>query len=452
MSHQCDAKLTGELDGKVIGADAGTGHRRADRLLRDQQNALHSSPARAVGESQRISVGSSVMTGRLLLLTPSELTRDPRARRAAIAAQRLGFEVVGLCRQLSGEAPVKLEGVSIRRVGSATTVDSLRDSGLEPARRELPLIRELRGLYRLGRLAGRTVELYLAGRAVTPRVIHANDFETLPAAWLLARRARARLVYDAHELYSEFEVDPPRGYRAATLCIEGALARRAEAVVTVSDEIAAELEWRLSLGQRPLVVLNVPELEPAADARSNAGGPLRVAYQGSFGTGRRADELLDAIVRAPNVRLTLRGLRLNPEVLRRAIHERGLDDRVEVAPPVAPGDAVRSLRGADVGVIFDRPVTLNGELSLPNKLFEYLMAGCAVVVPDLPALANIVEREGVGLTFRPGRPDLLAESLEQLAADPERLRRLRDRALEVARSRYNAETQAATLAAAWGAG
>lgn len=391
------------------------------------------------------------MTGRLLLLTPSELTRDPRARRAAIAAQRLGFEVVGLCRQLSGEAPVKLDGVPIRRVGSTTTVDSLRDSGLEPARRELPPIRELRGLYRLGRLAGRTVQLYLAGRAVTPGVIHANDFETLPAAWLLARRARARLVYDAHELYSEFEVDPPRAYRAATLCIEGALARRAEAVVTVSDELAEELERRLALPRRPLVVLNVPELEPAGDARSRAGGPLRVAYQGSFGTGRRADELLDAIVRAPNVRLTLRGLRLNPEVLRRAIHVRGLDDRVEVAPQVAPGEAVRSLRGADVGVIFDRPVTLNGELSLPNKLFEYLMAGCAVVVPDLPALAHIVEREGVGLTFRPGRPDLLAESLEQLAADPERLRRLRDRALEVARSRYNAETQAATLAVAWGA-
>ena len=56
-----------------------------------------------------------------------------------------------------------------------------------------------------------------------------------------ARRARARLVYDAHELYASFEADPPRLYRAAMLALERALARRADAVVTVSDPIADEL-------------------------------------------------------------------------------------------------------------------------------------------------------------------------------------------------------------------
>src|SRR5205085_10170831 len=43
---------------------------------------------------------------RILLLTPSELTRDPRARRAALAALGRGLTPVGLSGQVSGADPL----------------------------------------------------------------------------------------------------------------------------------------------------------------------------------------------------------------------------------------------------------------------------------------------------------------------------------------------------------
>jgi glycosyltransferase involved in cell wall biosynthesis len=390
---------------------------------------------------------------RLLVLTPSELTRDPRARRQVWAARELGLAIIGLSGRASGEEPAPFDSARVVRAGRPGRFDPLREAGLGAGSRERPLVRELRGFYRLARLVSRTLELVAAGRTL-PRadVVHANDFDTLPAGWLLARRWRARLVYDAHELYSSFEVDPPRLYRLVAGALERIAARRASVVVTVSEPIAAELARRLRLPRPPLVVLNLPELDEAEPAVTLGEGPLRAIYQGSFGTGRPLSELLEAVRLAPSVELVIRAVRADRRTLEREVRERGLADRVAVVDTVPPDRAVEGLRDHDVGVIFDRPVTLNGRLSLPNKLFEYLMAGLAVVVPCLPALAPLVERDQIGVLFDPGDSGALARALEELAADRERLAELRSRARAAAVARYNAQAQLPALAQAWGVG
>jgi glycosyltransferase involved in cell wall biosynthesis len=288
-----------------------------------------------------------------------------------------------------------------------------------------------------------------AARALGPAdVVHANDLDTLPAGYLLARRWRARLVYDAHELYSEFEAPTPRLARRLTLALEGVLARRADAVVTVSDGIADELVSRLALSPRPSVVVNAPpRLE--GDLHRFDGGPLRAIYQGRLGPGRPLEDLL-AAARAHDVEVSLRIPLVDPDALRDTVAARGLDGRVKVLEPVPPERVLEALSAFEVGLLFDRPQSRNSELSFPNKLFEYLMAGLAVVAPRLESLGPLLERERVGLTYEPGRPDELAAVLERLAADRALLLELRERARRLALSRLNAETAAKTLAAAWG--
>lgn len=387
---------------------------------------------------------------RLLVVTPAELTRDPRARRAASAAQKLGFGVVGLCGQISGETPVSLANISVVRVGPIGRTNPQWKTG-GGARNESPWKRELRGVYRLIRLAARTRQLLRGGRQWGGvAVVHAHDFATLPAAALLARESGARLVYDAHELYADFEPDPPRVYRALASRLEGALARKADAVITVSEPIAGELERRFHLRRSPYVVLNAPELDEREPPEAQAKGPLRVIYQGAFGTGRPLEDLLDAIRLAPGVALTLRVPRADPAALRDALSQWNLDGRVDVAEPLPPDELIPALHPFEVGVVFDRPLTMSAELSLPNKLFEYLMAGLAVVAPRLPGLAEIVEASGAGIMYEPGRPEALAEVLEGLSGDRARVAELRRNARIAARGRLNAEAQRDALARAWG--
>ena len=334
----------------------------------------------------------------------------------------------------------------VARLRRERVAPAMRAAGLGGMKREGPLVREARGLYRLARLGRMTRGLYRTGRILGRfDVVHANDLDTLLAAWLLARASGARLVYDAHELYTDQEPDPPRLHRAVARPLERALARRADAVVTVSEPIAEELQRRLRLGAEPVTVLNAPErddIEPGP----RTDGPLRAIYQGAMGPGRPLEDLLLAADNAPDVQFTLRVAGADPEALRDAAAHL---PNVEVVDPVAPTELVEALRGYDVGLIINRPVTRNDELVFPNKLFEYLMAGLAVAVPRLPGMTPLVEGEGVGVTYPPGEPETLGLALAALARDPARLSELRAKARELGLGRYNAEAQRDVLAEVW---
>ena len=197
-------------------------------------------------------------------------------------------------------------------------------------------------------------------------------------------------MYDAHELYSGFERDPPQLWHRLSLRLEGLLARRADAVVTVSEPIAAELTRRLRLRRPPLLVLNCPPLEPV-EVGPRPDAPVRAIYQAAVGPGRLLEDVVHAASAAREVEVTVR--LLGGDAARLC--------GVRVEPPVAPAELVSALAPYDIGLVIDRVETDNTRLALPNKLFEYLMAGLAVAVPRAPAMAELVEGHGVGVSYEP---------------------------------------------------
>jgi glycosyltransferase involved in cell wall biosynthesis len=113
------------------------------------------------------------------------------------------------------------------------------------------------------------------------------------------------------------------------------------------------------------------------------------------------------------------------------------------------GASARYLKARLQNAIVTRPLTLNDELAVPNKLFEYLMAGLAVVAPRLPGVAPIIEAEQVGATFEPGSSVALAQVLSSLVNSPGLVSAMKQRARAVALSRFNAEAQRSVLLSAW---
>jgi glycosyltransferase involved in cell wall biosynthesis len=387
---------------------------------------------------------------RLLILTPGELTRDPRALRAATAAVQHGIDVVAASGSVTGDVPRRLDGVEIVRVGGDRISGALRGLGLGGMKSSPAPVRELRGLFRLARLVRLNFRLaHAAKRFERIDAVHANDFDTLPAGWLAARRAHARLVYDSHEVYASQEIDPPRIFRAVALALERVFARRAH-VVTTGDPYAGELVRSLGLSVRPSIVLNAParvEEEPPA---RESGGPLRVVYQAAMGAGRPLEDILDAAKETHGVAYTLRVLGADRGLLERQIAARGIGEVVRLAEPLPPDRLLEGLWGHDVGLIINRPVSLTDELVVPNKLFEYMMARLAVVGPNLPGLSPVIDGDRVGATFAPGDPRDLAAALQRLAADRVAVTEMGRRARALALARYNAEAQEQEFMRAWG--
>jgi glycosyltransferase involved in cell wall biosynthesis len=158
-----------------------------------------------------------------------------------------------------------------------------------------------------------------------------------------------------------------------------------------------------------------------------------VLYHGILTPGRGLEATIDSVgAWRPEFNLTLRGPGDAHYVaaLRRRIGERGLADRVLLAPPVPMTALVREAAAFDVGYFALPKSSRHNEFALPNKFFEYVMAGLALCVSDLPEMARLIRDYGLGVTFSSMDPEAIAAAVNAL--DPESVDRYKGKALAAA--------------------
>ena len=208
--------------------------------------------------------------------------------------------------------------------------------------------------------------------------------------------------------------------------------RVADEVITTSPGYAEVLSKRYRI-KAPLVVRNVPAWRLAAgEDRRDGSGPLAV-YFGAITRNRGLATALEALRLVPGLRMRFVG----PEAwgYRQELRElsRRLDvaDRLELLDPVPPGEAESVLADADVGLALIEPVCLSYEMTLPNKLYEYVAAGLPVLASEVPVLAAEVRAHGLGLTADPSDPGSVADALRAMLA-PEAQKGYRERVRRLA--------------------
>jgi glycosyltransferase involved in cell wall biosynthesis len=177
-------------------------------------------------------------------------------------------------------------------------------------------------------------------------------------------------------------------------------------------------------------------------------GPERIMllYHGMFHAGRALETLVQAMAHVDDrALLVMRGTGPLLGELQRLARESGVEQRIYFAPAVPPDQLLASMAGCSIGIIPTPPLTLNHYLCTPNKLFDYLMGGLAVVATDLPELRRIVLGSGAGLVYASDDSLGLSRALNTLIRDPERLAGCRSAARRAADEPYNWNRQAEIL-------
>ena len=306
-----------------------------------------------------------------------------------------------------------------------------------------------------------------ATRAMAPAVdlVHGMAYMGIPVALGVARRQRARVVYDARDIYVDAAnlARLPRPLRAVLGRAERGWARRADRVVTVNlpyAEVMAE-RWSVPL---PLIVLNCayrfdPPEPPERRFHARLGLPADtsvVLYHGGFSRDRGIEQLVEAIRDVPNAVLVLLGYGVLQADLERAaadpaLAHPSLGARVRILSAVPPTELLEWVASADVVAMPIQPTTLNHRLTTPNKLFEAMAVGVPVVASDLPGMAPIVAETGCGLLCDPTDPAAIAAAIRAiLDATPDERRAYRRRALAAAHETYCWERQVELLFAGYG--
>ncbi len=368
---------------------------------------------------------------------------DTRVIKEAGTLVAAGHEVTVVGLREDGQAEREtFEGFTIRRV---------RPDALHPSRPPSALRRLAAPAVMGWTLLDYWRRALSAARREPFDVFHAHDLVTLPVAWAARRRRGGRLVYDAHELFTELaRLDPVS--RVVFRGIERALIGRADRVLTVNDSIAAELARRYGV-PLPAVLRNCPRTggrrprreESPLRARSGAlpGEPI-VLYQGLYMPHRGLENLVRAARWFTRGRLVLMGWGPLLGTLCALATSEGVADRVAFIEPAPMSELLSATAGADLGVIPYRNVGLNNFFTSPNKLFEYCAAGVPVVASRFPELVRIVEGRDVGRTFDPESPADIAAAVNAVLGDARELERLRANVARIA-DEFTWERESGTL-------
>lgn len=171
------------------------------------------------------------------------------------------------------------------------------------------------------------------------------------------------------------------------------------------------------------VVCNTPPLSRLDELTPKVhvdGARLELVYLGLLEAPRGIGVLIDAIANlrksGVSVRLTLLGdgrERANFEERARGL---GLDDKsVSFLGRVPYNYAVRLLQSADVGVV-PHAANESWNTTIPNKLFDYMAGGLAVLTSDAKPAARVVRETGAGVVFLDRDPNDCAAAIRKLAS------------------------------------
>ncbi len=334
------------------------------------------------------------------------------------------------------------EARSLLGAGHRVTLIALRENDSYPRERTEDGIRVRRVLVRRRRFSKvRYAEYFLraslAGLRSGADVFHCHDLDTLVPAVIASRFGRTPLVYDSHELFTETHFLRGREREKRIWSgIERGLIRFAVRVITVSQPIVEELVKRYDI-KEPLLVMNRPVYHPPPAPRPlpvDLGGEPLLLCQGYLQEGRGLETLIRAMEGVRRGRLVLLGDGEEGKTLSAQVQKLGLEEKVFLLPAVPIEDLPPLTASATIGLIAYSGESLNFRYALPNKFFEYLMAGVPVLSSPLPEIVRLVKEHGVGEIVDPPTPERFAGAINALLDDPDKMAEMKSRCAEAAKT------------------
>lgn len=276
-----------------------------------------------------------------------------------------------------------------------------------------------------------------------PALIETHGPQEQFLAWSLNRLFGIPYVAHLHEIYDAKQV---RNLARLLIRCEGFFLRRAQFTIFPSAERAAIYQRRYRLPSKPTVVFNTPRRrtpQRQSNFYSRQGIPAGskvILYIGGLAPLNATEAVVKAAAHLAEGRFLVFagwGDESFIQRLKKLSQEQGTSERVKFVGPVK--DKWNWIDNADLGLCLYQGVELRSRYNAgpSNKLFEFISAGRPVITNHAPDFQAIVEKDSLGLTVDPTRPEDIATAIETLCRRSD----IGQKALALHQSRYNYETQ-----------
>lgn len=221
------------------------------------------------------------------------------------------------------------------------------------------------------------------------RCINAHSVPVLPVSFFLKRMKRCVLIYDTHELETETETE---GFgKKLSKWIERMFIGAADRVIVVGESIRKWYENEYQL-RGILTIKNIPHaftVENRKELKSMFGisdNEVLFIYQGNLSGLRGVNEIISVFQRVPRDKhILFMGFGSLKDKIEKLSRE---ESNIHYHPAVSPSELLSYTAGADIGIHIIPNTCLNNYYCLPNKLFEYVLAGIPFVGSDFPDIRS----------------------------------------------------------------
>jgi glycosyltransferase involved in cell wall biosynthesis len=248
-------------------------------------------------------------------------------------------------------------------------------------------------------------------------------------AWALARWKRTPFLFEVRDLWPAFAIQVgvlrnPLLVRAS-LWLERFLYHRADRVMVNSPGFSEHVK---SCGARQVTLIPNgadprmfdPDADGAVFRRAHGlEGKFVILYAGAHGLSNDLGVVLEAADRLRDrseIAIVLLGDgKEKPALLARAA-EMGLPN-VLFLPSIPKIEMPAALAAASACLAILKPIPLYATV-YPNKVFDYMAAGRAVILAIDGVMREVIETSGAGIFVPPGDAPALAQAVRSLADDP----------------------------------
>jgi glycosyltransferase involved in cell wall biosynthesis len=390
------------------------------------------------------------MPGRIHILIGGHLSTAPRAQKEALALRDAGHDV-----RVSGvwfeaawtawdRALVAQTGIAFAPALDFRSGSWRREAGRTGVRLRARSARELfrrTGWFSPALLGYGARQLLAAALEAKADLTIVHSEAGLWVAQELLRRGR-QVGIDFEDWFSRNSLAGARDERPVLQLgqMEGGVARQSRYVLAPSHAMAGALAHAYGI-PAPTVVYNVfsrAERETMDGLRKDRLDPAIPSlhwFSQTIGPHRGLEQLFAALpLLKHRPHLYLRGA--CSDATRRWLQghtPRKWRDRVTLLPLVSGGELLSRIAEHDLGMALEEPSRPNANLTVSNKLFQYLLAGLAVIASDTAGQREVLAHCGEAGTLLPeATPQALALAIDCYLDDPALLARARAAALRAA--------------------
>lgn len=268
-------------------------------------------------------------------------------------------------------------------------------------------------------------------------VFLANDLDTLLPNFLVSLFRKKKLVYDSHEYFTgmpELQATPFK--KKIWHSLEKIMLPKIKHAYTVNRSIANLYQTQYNIDMK--VVRNVPYLQ-VTSLNKNLVYPVGktiLLLQGSgINEGRGAEELIESMQILPdNFMLYFIGSGNCWNKLKMLAGNLKLNHKIIFIEKIPFPELPSYTQQAHLGLSLDKPFCLNYELSLPNKIFDYIHAGIPVLASEVTEVKNIIENYNVGMTINEVSPKEIANAVLKIFENKEQYQLWKNNTYEAAKN------------------